>query len=413
MTRVRTRSNLVQYENYLGARSQIGSPSITYEWCNSPWRETCNDELHKKKRLRNGARVWRNGGPFQLERNIITRTYTDEFSLQSGLLRYNGRFCDGQLGMDSRTHVQGAYIVDPNSISGKGATGIARSKPGVPTHGLGQAIIELRQIPTIPNIKAAVKRLANIQETVKSFRGLGGQYLNIEFGWKPLLADIFSILTIQEKLEKQLAQLRRDNGKAVRRRITVSRYHNSTVTSDTGVCSVYPILTTGFYDTTIPLTQRFGRTQVITDSERYWFAGRFRYWIPDLDTIYGQNRIKYRLLGLAPTPKLLWEVMPWSWLIDWFTNVGDIIDNMSTNAAENLVMEYGYVMGSYSRTFSYHSNARLNTGKTVYASTHLEKVVKRRAKGNPFGFSASGLDPTVRQAAILAALGLSKRQSTR
>lgn len=401
MARSRTRTFLTADTTTLGTRWVHGSPlPPTVYKCSSPYRESCVDELHMRKRTKGRSVIWKSGGPFTLVRSKFTRTNSEEFTLETGLNRFSGKFCEGQAGNNPSL---GSDLVDPNSLNAKGATGIARSKPGKPVLDLGVAIAELRQLPTVPNLQKAVKNLS----------GLGNQYLNVEFGWKPLLNDVMSLFDLSEVLTKRLNQLRRDNGRAVRRRITVSQSHSTNVVTGNGVCKLYPILLDGFYDSSVPLAQRFTWWNSTTSSSRYWFSGRFRYWIPNLETPEGIWNAKRKLLGLNLTPSLLYNITPWSWLADWMSNLGDVIDNFSTNAADNLVMEYGYVMGTYSQVVSYGSMARLNNGKSAYASARLEKVVKRRAKANPYAFSVIPFDPSVRQAAILAALGVSFRSSRR
>lgn len=400
MGRYRERSNTSTNTTYLGRNWVQGTSYNVYSWCSAPYMESILDETHRRRKSKHGQ-YWSSGGPLTIVKNTFDRQYSSTVSLSSGLNRYDGKFCNAQRGNNPTL---GAPPTDPASLEGMGATGIARARPGRSPFGFGQAIAELHQIPTIPSLKKAVKSLS----------GLGSQYLNVEFGWKPLLKDVMAILDIQVKLARHLAQLRRDNGKPIRRRLTVSNSDSSVVTNYTdGVNRLYPILTTGFYRGGLPSNVVFQSWKRQQNIARYWFSGRFRYWIPDIDTADYAFRAKARLLGLTPTPELVWQVIPWSWLIDWFSNTGDIISNWSGTAAENLVMEYGYVMGTYGNQTTYYSSAMLNNGVTVSATDVETRLVKRRAKGSPFGFSVNLPDLSVRQAAILSALGLSYRQSRR
>lgn len=399
MGRYRERSNTSTNTTYLGLNWIQGNSYTFYNWCSAPYQESILDELHTSKRTRYG-RVWRSGGPLTVKKNTFERSLSSSYNLSSGLARYTGKFCCSQRGNNP---VLGSAPVDPNSLEGMGASGIAKARPGQSPFGFGQALYELHQIPTIPSLKKALQ----------GFSGLGSQYLNVEFGWKPFLKDLYKMLDIQADLSRRLAQLRRDNGKPIRRRLTISNADNSVVTNYTdGVNRLYPILTTGFYQSG-PSNVVFQSWKRQENFSRYWFSGRFRYWIPDIDTSDYALRAKARLLGLMPTPELVWQVIPWSWLIDWFSNTGDIISNWSGTAAENLVMEYGYVMGTYGNRTTYFSSAALNNGARASATDVETRLIKRRGKGSPFGFSVNLPDLTTRQSAILAALGLSYRQSRR
>ena len=123
------------------------------------------------------------------------------------------------------------------------------------------------------------------------------------------------------------------------------------------------------------------------------------------------------LFGLNPTPSLLWEVLPWSWLIDWFSNVGDVVSNMSSNAVDNLVAHYAYVMRTQTVQTTYTAYYKCDTGTTgaykcsggegTCTATKLT-VTKSRAKATPYGFGVSFGGLSAYQVSILGALGMSR-----
>jgi hypothetical protein len=59
--------------------------------------------------------------------------------------------------------------------------------------------------------------------------------------------------------------------------------------------------------------------------DSYWYTARLRLLqdIPsaDLDTAVFRS-----VLGLRLSAASLWEALPWSWLVDYFINVGDYLD---------------------------------------------------------------------------------------
>jgi hypothetical protein len=139
-----------------------------------------------------------------------------------------------------------------------------------------------------------------------------------------------------------------------------------------------------------------------------WFEASFRYWIPDIGSPNWTKRATAALFGISPTPSLLWEVLPWSWLSDWFGNVGDVLANLSQNAAENLVAKYAYYMAS-SETRIYVSDTTYLTGNLqVSASAISIARSKYRTAASPFGFGLTSASLTAKQASILGALGISR-----
>jgi hypothetical protein len=303
------------------------------------------------------------------------------------------------------------------TLFGMGATGIARFKPGKPSASLGQFLVELRDFPKLlvqmKNILSSARSASDLfqfniwgrraRRSLRKASNPGSNYLGWEFGVMPMYRDIVAAWELFWSIEDRLKQLRRDNGKSVRRRGTL---HSDEVSN------------TQTYHThvwTLPTVERatYG-TQTYTEvsGAKYWFSGRFRYFIPGLESSpLVRDRAKTALYGLNPSPKLLWEVLPWSWLVDWFVNVGDVVDNISTNAAENLVMDYGYVMGHVYNAISQTDTFNLTNaagGHEIQTSLTRMNEVKRRIAASPFGFGLSPGSLSQKQWFIITALGLSR-----
>jgi hypothetical protein len=132
----------------------------------------------------------------------------------------------------------------------------------------------------------------------------------------------------------------------------------------------------------------------------------------ELSRIVAEARLLY---GLELTPETLWNLAPWSWLVDWFANVGPILSNVSAFQSDNLVLKYGYVMENVTRTYA-RTNwmGVVNPSTTVYVN-HPARVydkffveTKTRVKATPYGFGLNTTAFTDRQWTILGALGLTR-----
>jgi len=119
------------------------------------------------------------------------------------------------------------------------------------------------------------------------------------------------------------------------------------------------------------------------------------------------------LFGVIPTPEVVWELTPWSWAVDWFTNVGDVMSNVSSFITDGLVLQYGYIM-EHTRVFgeivctvppSQVGQYGLTGG--VLKRTYVREY-KTRIHADPYGFGIDDTTLTKRQLSILGALGLSK-----
>lgn len=305
-----------------------------------------------------------------------------------------------------------AYLPSDADLNSLGATAWNRFKPGKPISSSDQAVLELMKdgLPGLPGMQF-VRYLLGAKS--KLSRVIGSEYLNVEFGWKPILSDLKSLYKAQRFLEKRMSQLRRDNGLPVRRRgsFPVEIDSNVFVPWQQGNYA-RPSATGEFYGPANSLSN-YKQTKRITKTS-VSFSGRFRYWIPDIGTNQWSDRSKQALFGVNPNLSLLYEVMPWSWLIDWFTNLGDVINNMSENAAENLVADYAYIMKEVEVSDHLEVSVLLQNPAAGYiklvstSDSVISAHFKMRDSANPYGFGFTFDDLSWRQMAILAALGLSR-----
>lgn len=224
-------------------------------------------------------------------------------------------------------------------------------------------------------------------------------------------------------IDRQMAQIVRDNGKNIRRRANILDEETTAQTKSEGSglswfnwcgAPTNHMQTGG-------CNPRYQSSLVTTTKTRVWWAGSFRYWIPDTSSWAWNAEARAMLFGALPTPSMLWEALPWTWLIDWFSNVGDVISNLSPNAVENLVTNYSYVMKEVIVTKEY-TNTQQHGANTLgappawsispFAGTtfSIDRDITRTrvGGGNPYGLDVSASSLSARQWGILAALGISR-----
>jgi hypothetical protein len=159
----------------------------------------------------------------------------------------------------------------------------------------------------------------------------------------------------------------------------------------------------------------------MNETRSTWFKGSFTYVLPELPG-YPERLEKYlietdRLLGLTFDASSAWQISPWSWLIDWFIDIGTQMDIMSVNFDDNLVLNYGYAMQEIKRSVVAEVNYDKSTDKARkacsldFVKTSLVSSQKRRIRANPYGFvlQTDGEFWSAYRLAVLGALGLSRR----
>lgn len=288
-----------------------------------------------------------------------------------------------------------------SDLKGQGTKAIAESLPTNSSADLGQFIGELRE--------GAPKALGSglLKEKTRFLKGSGSEYLNVEFGWKPLVNDLKKFAHAVKHSDKIIESYRANSNKKIRRRY---RFPTKTETfTDSGGGVILPTAWSMFGSGTV--TQTY--------STESWFSGAFKYHIPvgsdAVDKLKAHVSEADKLLGIRLTPETVWNLAPWTWAADWFGNTGDILHNISGLGSDGLLMQYGYMMASatsdtnssFQFTFDYGGGGGVRT--TVGGSTNRLRKIAVRIVASPYGFDLSWDGLSNRQKAIAAAVGVTRR----
>lgn len=287
-----------------------------------------------------------------------------------------------------------------------GTVAIARTAPTVPTVSLANFVGELKN-DGLPSLIGSIAYRA--KSLPKLFKAAGSEYLNVEFGWKPLLSDILGICSTVSKSKQILEQYEKRSGQIIGRSYAFPEIRTTSYT-DMGLVGIDPVFNTYAYGG----TGQGRKTRTVSSVGNYWFEGRYKYYLPlasearDKVMLYAAEAEK--LLGLEITPEVLWNLAPWSWLSDWFFNIGSIMTNVSAFSKDNLLLTRGYIMG-HTRNESVYTNSGVNVvgfGDTGPVTQTFLSETKARRRATPWGFGLTFAAFTPRQIAILAALGISR-----
>jgi len=322
---------------------------------------------------------------------------------------YSGPFVAGYgYGAPSFDYVSGPAR---NELNALGTTAIARTIPTNPSADVSVFLGELLRegLPSLIGSQFAKSGILT---------GAAREFLNFEFGIKPVISDVRKIANAVVRSEKILRQLKRDSGRNVRRRYEFAIEPPVVESEGPGYAEAYPNPPLSW--TTGPGYRSFGRAY---KTSRSWFSGCYTYHFELGDKSQSwleehAQKAKY-LLGIELTPEVLWNLSPWSWLVDWVSNVGDIFHNVSAFADDGLVLRYGYLMNHFKQVhqanihnlyvYNGYGNPVLKVGDSLESLYGVE--VKQRIQATPYGFGLSldGFD--LRQWAILGALGISRSNS--
>lgn len=320
--------------------------------------------------------------------------------------------------------VDNGYINPPtaSSMIVDGTTHIARADPTRTQSSMAVAVGETLR-DGLPFTRTLGRRLQTWQDVSESLLGLWHRaraspprlaselFLEYQFGFAPLIRDIRDFFRVSNTIDQRILQLRRDNDRVVRR-----QYHQTPDVQDINHGDQYPSYGApplDYYLYASPGTLNTATKYTTTK----WFSGAFTYHIPFNDNgsvgqHIAQGRALSRILfGVDINISTVYELTPWSWALDWVSNVGDGLSNIVSAQNNGLVMKYGYEMQSLTADTIYtlrDVEFAWPPGKRTIGQT-LRMETKNRVRATPFGFGLQVELFTPRQWALIGALGISRR----
>lgn len=220
-----------------------------------------------------------------------------------------------------------------NTFGGSGAVATIRSRTN-PSRPNVTPLTIVQDLYEIPRMLKDVGKLIRTPRSLLSPREQANQFLGAKFGWIPLIKDVRSLLHTQEYINSRVKELDRlYSSGGLSRKIQLGRDHNVSATYgslESNMVSVHGTISTG-------------------TSAKGWGSVKWKpnnppglkYNPSDAEKIKLAQRVAG---GLTPEGlvKGAWDLLPWSWMVDWFSNTGDwLTQNSGTipaSAVETCVM---------------------------------------------------------------------------
>lgn len=296
---------------------------------------------------------------------------------------------------------------DLSDLDAYGATAISACSPANPASEVGTGVSELYHegLPSLPGIRTWKQRTSVAKSA-------GDEYLNQVFGWVPLVSEVDDFTSVVRRHRDILNQYSRNAGSLVHRRFNfpVESSESSEVIGEgraEGPLWVFggAGALTPEADSELPKVSITRGTKV-----KRWFSGAFTFSVPSQSDSW-QRALGYGsdadiLFGASLNPELLWNLTPWSWAVDWFSNTGDVINNISNYVRAGQVMQYGYVMEERTSFVRLSMSGSGYPGIPTPAPIEYYCTSKGRRPANPYGFGIDVGDLSPTQLAIVAALGI-------
>lgn len=241
--------------------------------------------------------------------------------------------CSGYIPSGFAHATQGSYLSPSNGASFHVPKVLSRANPSRPYVDAGVFLGELRDFPamgraiwqtanrlyremprhlsTRERLDAAFKRSA--KEVITN---ADEHFIANQFGWLPFVSDIYKFIDVGGIVEMRAKELQALQQRGSNSRTTRLETLQSNSMSDITVESLFMFVKG-------PLKRSF-RTEV-------WGSARFSLDVDSPLKTASADQIKAlaqrSVMGLTVDQSTAWNLMPWSWLIDWASNIGDWVDS--------------------------------------------------------------------------------------
>lgn len=159
-------------------------------------------------------------------------------------------------------------------------------------------------------------------------------YLEFKFGWQSLYQAIDQLIRSPQSIGRKVNYLVARNGKNVVLRSSI-RYVEPMTTSFPPVSMLQMNLLNT--DASIPNTNIASKDVQL----RCMIAGKVNF--PKVDLPNLKVKLWTDKLGLTPSPGDIYDLVPWTWMIDWFGGLGDYIHLMDAVNDDHFIINYGFL----------------------------------------------------------------------
>ena len=203
-------------------------------------------------------------------------------------------------------------------------------------------------------------------------RDLATANLAFQLGWAPLLGDLAKLARFQDAVDKRRKEILNATKRGgYRRRIRIGSA-SDTIPAGSGQTANFGSFAS------FPVDQTSG-----IRTAKAWAVMKWKNTSPNTGIPTKDDDLRPYLLGIHPSNVLqnVWEALPWSWLIDYFSGIGDLLAAGNHHAATPLG---GSVMTTSTLTIGHKdykgTSLNLSAGQVV-------RVDRRRTPVDGLGIS--------------------------
>jgi hypothetical protein len=198
-------------------------------------------------------------------------------------------------------------------------------------------------------------------------------FLTFKFGWQSMVQAVSQLLRRPEEITKRVNFLVDNIGRDVSFRTKKSWLEPvSSFPTFSGQVMHYED-----FDSQAPLTSSGTRQCELR------CVANVCIQFPKVDLPKLRSSLFAEKLGLYPSPSDIYDLVPWTWMIDWFSGLGDYVHIMDTIRKDRSIVNYSFMTyrevsnirahfgGKYTGTWFYNFDGSISNGSTTGYKTHV------------------------------------------
>ena len=204
-----------------------------------------------------------------------------------------------------------------------------------------------------------LKKLSDLPDVIKTLRReakeAGDTHLNFQFGWGPMLKDLQALLDLPSKVSKKVNRLIERNGRD-------TRWGSIIKFVDT-----YPPPSAPSWATPTGYAQKHSDVSAFREVELR-LALNARVTFPLVRPPILKEQLLDEIWGSNPCLVDLYDLIPWTWLIGWFSDLDDYVHVMSTINDDRALINYGFL--------TYNSHVRIIAGRQLETTSTTTRIIE-------------------------------------
>jgi hypothetical protein len=188
---------------------------------------------------------------------------------------------------------------------------------------------------------------------------LSDYYLGFKFGWQSIYQSVTQLVRVPPKITRDVNSLISKNGTFTN--LSNDIYFVETVAAPPTV-SLPSFLNGWNVDPNQPQGQSVSR------SVHLRCMCNVGVNFPPLDVPSLRSKLYFDKLGLYPTPGDLYDLIPWTWMVDWFAGLGDYIHLMDAINGADSPINFGFM--SYSSSTNVFAERGFYSTSTIGWQNH-------------------------------------------